>query len=112
MTLDLPGVLIPREYIEMILSSKPVKRVCPLPTIFGSKLPLRSRGVSREISPKSPFSFGTREELTSPARRNFTTNRPRLRCLSDEHGLVALGLAARSNAVHEPIQRYTRLRHG
>ena len=40
--------------------------------------------------------FGTREELTSPTRRNFTTNRPRLRCLSDEHGLVALGLAARA----------------
>jgi len=35
--------------------------------------------------------------LTSPARQNFTTNRPRLRCLSDEHGLVALGLAARAN---------------
>jgi len=48
-------VLIPRENIEMILSSQPVKRVCPLLTIFGSKLPLRSRGVSREISPKSPF---------------------------------------------------------
>ena len=41
--------------------------------------------------------FGPREELTSPARQNFTTNRPRLRCLSDEHGLVALGLAARAN---------------
>ena len=41
--------------------------------------------------------FGTGEELTSPARPNFTTNRPRRRCLSDEHGLVALGLAARQN---------------
>ncbi len=40
--------------------------------------------------------FGTREELTSPARRNFTTNRPRMRCLSHKHGLVALGLAARA----------------
>ena len=30
----------------MILSSKPVKRVCPLATIFGSNVPLRSRGVS------------------------------------------------------------------
>jgi len=38
--------------------------------------------------------FGTREELTRPTRQNFSTNRPRLRCLSDEHGLVALGLAA------------------
>ena len=32
--------------------------------------------------------------MTSPARQNFSTNRPRLRCLSDEHGLVALGQAA------------------
>ena len=39
--------------------------------------------------------FGTREELTTPARQKLTTNRPRVRCLSDEHGLVALGLAAR-----------------
>ena len=41
--------------------------------------------------------FGTREELTRSARQNFTTNRLRLRCLSDEHGLVTLGLAARAN---------------
>jgi len=41
--------------------------------------------------------FGTREELTSPGRQNFTTNSPRRRCLSDEHGLVALGLAAQAN---------------
>ena len=40
--------------------------------------------------------FGTREAWTSPARQNFTTDRPRLRCLSDEHGRVALGLAARA----------------
>ena len=40
--------------------------------------------------------FGTREQLTSLARQNFTTNRPRRRCLSDGHGLVALGLAARA----------------
>jgi hypothetical protein len=47
---------MPREYIEMILSSNPVQRVCPLATIFGSSLPLRSRGVSKGISPNSPFS--------------------------------------------------------
>ena len=40
--------------------------------------------------------FGPREELTSPARQNVTTNRPRRRYLADEHGLVALGLAARA----------------
>ena len=34
--------------------------------------------------------------MTSPARQNFSTNRPRLRCLSDEHVIVALGLAARA----------------
>ena len=48
-------MVIPRAYIETILSSKPVNRVCPLATIFGSKVPLRSRGVSNSISPKSPF---------------------------------------------------------
>jgi hypothetical protein len=37
---------MPRAYIETILSSKPVNRVCPFPTIFGSNVPLRSRGVS------------------------------------------------------------------
>ncbi len=43
MPLDL-RVVIFREYIEMILSSKPVNRVCPFDTIFGSKL---RRSVSR-----------------------------------------------------------------
>ena len=38
----------------------------------------------------------SRKKVTSPARPNFSTNRPRRRCLSDEHGLVALGLAARA----------------
>jgi hypothetical protein len=33
---------MPRAYIERIFSSKPVKRRWCLPTIFGSKLPLRS----------------------------------------------------------------------
>src|ERR1035437_3112569 len=47
---------MPRAYIEMILSSKPVNRLCPLATILGSKLPCRSRGVSSSSSPKSPFS--------------------------------------------------------
>src|ERR1700683_1128099 len=49
---------MPRAYIEMILSSKPVKRVWPLPTIFGSNVPLRSRGVSSGSSPKSPQRLG------------------------------------------------------
>src|ERR1700739_3192727 len=47
---------MPRAYIEMILSSKPVNRLCPLATILGSKLPCRSRGVPSSSSPKSPFS--------------------------------------------------------
>ena len=46
---------IPRAYIEMILSSKPSKRVCPFGTICGSKVELRSRGTSRGNSPKSPL---------------------------------------------------------
>ena len=48
-------VVIPRAYIEMILSSKPVQRVWPLATILGSNVALRSRGVSNSSSPKSPF---------------------------------------------------------
>ena len=40
--------------------------------------------------------LAAREELTRPARQNFSTNRPRRRCLSDEHGLLALGFAARA----------------
>ncbi len=57
-----------------------------------------SRGqLSSPLDPaKTTCTFGTREELTSPARQNVSTNRPRRRCLSDEHGLVALGLAARA----------------
>jgi hypothetical protein len=31
-------VVIPRAYIEMIWSSKPVQRVCPLATILGSNV--------------------------------------------------------------------------
>ena len=59
------------------------------------------------------LSFGTREELTTPARQKLTTNRPRVRCLSDEHGLVALGLAARlKKSAPKFIQRLTRLRRG
>ena len=66
--------------------------------------------------------FGTREESTGPARQNFTANRPRRRCLSDEHGLVALGLAARAkrrclNLFNDmracgTVRQYARLRHG
>src|SRR3982750_15335 len=50
-------VVMPRAYIDRILSSKPVKRVVPFGTIFGSKLALRSRGPGISISPKSPLSF-------------------------------------------------------
>ena len=57
--------------------------------------------------------FGTREELSTPARQKLTTNRPRVRCLSDEHGLVALGLAARlKRSAPKFIQQLTRLRRG
>ena len=52
--------------------------------------------------------FGTREELSTPARQKLTTNRPRVRCLSDEHGLVALGLAARSKG--PPLNLFSDLR--
>ena len=44
--------------------------------------------------------FGTREELTTPSRQKLTTNRPRVRGLSDEHGLLAArpGRAAKRSA--------------
>src|SRR4029077_18876040 len=45
--------VIPRGYSEMILSSKPSRRVSPLATICGSKLPLRSRGTSISTDPSS-----------------------------------------------------------
>ena len=48
-------VVIPRAYIEMILSSKPAQCVWPLATILGSNVALRSRGVSNSSSPNSPF---------------------------------------------------------
>src|SRR5216684_174585 len=38
----------------MIRSSKPSSLVCPLATICGSKLPLRSRGIASSIAPSSP----------------------------------------------------------
>src|SRR5215469_15041504 len=47
---------MPRAYIEIILSSKPVQRVCRFPTILGSNVAWRSRGVSNSNSPNSPFS--------------------------------------------------------
>ena len=52
--------------------------------------------VRAEKGRRSVRIFSTREELTRPARQNFSTNRPRRRCLCDEDGLVALGLAARA----------------
>ena len=48
-------VVMPRAYNDRILSSNPAKRVCPLATSLGSKLPCRSRGTSISTSPKSPF---------------------------------------------------------
>jgi len=50
--------------------------------------------------------------LTSPARQNFTTNRPRRCCLSDEQGLWRSVWPRGQTSVPEPIRRYPRLRHG
>ena len=69
--------------------------------------------IDMPIPQEQALCFGTREELTTPARQKLTTNRPRVRCLSDEHGLVALGLAARlKRSAPKFIQRLTRLRRG
>ena len=45
--------VMPRAYIAMILSSKPVKRRSCLPMSCGSKLPWRSRGTSMRNGPSS-----------------------------------------------------------
>ena len=70
----LPG----RMLVPLRTSEAPQSPVCPSPV--GAVL---------------TFAFGTCDELTSPVRQNFTTNRPRRRCLPDEHGLVALGQTER-----------------
>ena len=49
-------VVMPRAYIDRILSSNPSKRVWRFFTICGSKLPLRSRGTSIVTSPFFPLS--------------------------------------------------------
>ena len=45
--------LIPRAYMAMILSSKPVKRRSCLPISWGSNCPARSRGMSMRSGPSS-----------------------------------------------------------
>src|SRR5829696_3726339 len=46
-------IVIPPAYSETIMSDRPPRRRSPLGTSRGSKLPLRSRGVARSISPTS-----------------------------------------------------------
>jgi hypothetical protein len=46
-------LLVPRVYIETILSSKPGKRRWYLAISYGSKLPCRSRGTTSAIRPVS-----------------------------------------------------------
>ena len=46
-------VVIPRAYNAMIRSLNPSRRVWPLRTICGSKLPLRSRGTARSTASTS-----------------------------------------------------------
>jgi len=48
---------VPRAYIEMILSSKPVKRRWYFAISSGSKLPCRSRGISKAMRPLSVTTF-------------------------------------------------------
>ena len=46
-------VVIPFAYNEMTLPVRPSKRRCPLRTVTGSKLALRSRGTRRSTLPIS-----------------------------------------------------------
>ena len=45
--------VIPPEYSEMIMSSRPPARRAPFGTSRGSKLPARSRGTAKATSPTS-----------------------------------------------------------
>jgi len=60
---------MPRAYSEMILSSKPVKRVWCLGRICGSNVLARSRGTSSSSWPNSPLTvlpeFGAFDDLRS-----------------------------------------------
>lgn len=47
--------LIPRAYIDNILSSKPSKRVCPFLMSRGSNQAARSRGTSISTCPRLPL---------------------------------------------------------
>ncbi len=48
-------VVMPRAYNDKILSSNPLKRVCPFWINWGSNAPLRSRRIPISASPNSPF---------------------------------------------------------
>jgi hypothetical protein len=56
-------VVIPRAYIEMMRSSSPSNRVWCFATSFGSKSPLRSRGIWTLTEPLVIFSVFALEPL-------------------------------------------------
>jgi hypothetical protein len=70
-------VVIPRAYKAMIRSLKPVSRVCPLRTICGSNVPLRSRGTATFTAPISVSSV-----LPVVPLRLFPLPRPAGSCFS------------------------------
>src|SRR5208283_5270741 len=94
-------VLMPRAYIDKILSSNPSKRVWCLPRICGSKLPLRSRGVSTTNSPNSPFTV----LLVAPLRE-LPLLCPAGSCFSYPRWLVSSAFIARSNRAF--VSRFNR----
>ena len=92
---------MPRAYIDRILSSNPSKRVWCLLRICGSKLPLRSRGVSTTISPNSPFTV----LLVAPFRE-LPLLCPAGSCFSYPRWLVSSAFIARSNRAF--VSRFNR----
>src|SRR3974377_1561123 len=71
---------MPRAYRLKILSSKPVKCVCPLAISCGAKLPARSRGTAISTSPSSVrivFALDTKHvrRLPQQLRRSLTWDR-------------------------------------
>ena len=68
---------MPRAYKAMIRSLNPSSRVWPFRTIFGSKLPARSRGTASSTAPTSVSSVLPVEPL-----RLFPDPRPAGSCFS------------------------------
>ena len=83
---EIPRRSVGGEDVDRVLEAAPSHAAATLPRCLLPPRNFASSHLSWRLNAHRVCS-GTRGELT--------TNRPRMRCLSDEHGLVALGLTAR-----------------